>query len=368
MTYRPKSFDDLVGQNLNVELLRCILKAPQDSPRVLLFEGAFGTGKTTAARIFARGLNCDKGPSDPCGKCSVCTQEDAHFFQELDSSDVGTKEQIQELKESLFATASFHPWSVIVFDEFHLASRPAQSALLKSLEGLPREMFVIFCTTDVAKILPTIRSRAVTMTFEKIPVEDLKVNLLRVAAAEGILLEEALATRIALHSKGHARDSVMLLDVYKSLKDPRAFLKHIPSGERALIRLLCAIKQGDKAETQEALGPVLRFPLDTLRSDLHRVLQEGLKLFSTEETPASYSQEYKVLVDLYRGDLLKLFGFSMSEWAINSFTDDLALQAFFWAAFLTFGEKKQAVAGAPGAAPQKMADRFRKKGAPSGPA
>ncbi len=355
--HRPRTFEAIVGQPVNCEVLRAIAKDPENSPRVLILRGSFGTGKTTSARVFARALNCmSKKGERPCGECGICASDInfSSFYTELDSSDVGTKEAIQSLKDDFFVTSGVCQYRVIVLDEFHLTSRPAQAALLKLLEDLPENLFIMFCTTDVDKILPTIRSRSVDLVFQPVGMEDLKKNLMRVVSKEGLQVPEDVIERICLYSRGHVRDSVMLLDTYAMLLKQGSvdtFLNHVRSSEIDLIEFLMAVKHGDKKKAQEQVGRLCSVPLDVLRADLHQVLEEALKLFATEGSTSLYAKRYAEMVSLWKGDLLRLMAFSTSEWATNSFNDDKTAQAFFWALFLSFGRPLE----------QATASDFRKR-------
>lgn len=356
--YRPRTFDEIVGQDINVELLKCFAKKPLENPRVLIFQGAFGTGKTTCARVFARALNCTQGRwGEACGDCEVCDADltFAPYYQELDGSVAGSKEAVQELKDDLFVEVPGVLYRVLVLDEFHLASRPAQAALLKALEDLPSNLVMVFCTTDVDKIIPTIRSRAVDLSFQRVPVEDVVLNLTRVAQIEEIEVTDALLELIARYTRGHIRDALMLLDVYAGLEKKQTFLSHLRSSELDLIGLFLAIRTGDKETVREQMKKVLTMPLDIVRGDLFEVIQNGLQLYATGDCLSMHSQEYQALVEVYQSDLLKMLAFSTSEWAINCFQDDRSAQAFFWSTFLTFAprKKKQGARSDP--------SRFRKR-------
>lgn len=353
--YRPRTFREIVGQDVNVELLRSVVKNPEGSPKVFIFQGDFGTGKTTSARVLARALNCLED-TEPCGSCENCAQDPSFssFCQEFDASDVGTKESIETLREDFFSPVSGVDWRVIILDEFHLASRQAQSALLKTLEDLPPRLFTILCTTNVDKIISTLRSRSVELVFQKAPHAEVKKNLDRISKLEGIEIRPALLDLICHRSRGHIRDSVMLLDVYQSLEDKRTILSHLRSSEETLINLLVGVRRGDTPAVTVEIKNSLEVPLDTLKGDLYLVLQEALKFQATGYTDSPYEDAYKVLTDVWGADLIKLLSFSMSDWAVNSFKDDRAVQAFFWSLFLTFGKSR-------GGGETKGA-RFKKRG------
>ena len=354
--YRPQTFQEIVGQPVTVELLRSIVKTPESSPRVLIFHGDYGTGKTTSARVLARALNCQEEGVEPCGSCANCTQDPTFstYCHEFDASDVGSKEAIEDLRDNFFSPVAGVAWRVVILDEFHLASRQAQSALLKTLEDLPARVFTVFCTTNVDRILPTLRSRAVDLTFQRAPHPEVRANLSRIAHLEGIEIKTALLDLICRRCRGHIRDSVMLLDVFQALEDKRAILHQLRSVERDLIHLFTAVRQANKDLVAEKIQLVLDTPLDTLRGDLYQVIQEALRYQATGHTDSSYEEDYRVLVESWRADLVKLLTFSLSDWAVNSFKDDRTVQSFFWSAFLSFGRARKSTS-------QASANRFQAK-------
>ena len=237
--YRPNTFEEVAGQDLNIEVLKSVIRTPMSAPRCLIFEGDYGCGKSSCSRLFAKGLNCKNSAvtKRPCGVCSVCTDPLVRtpFYQEFDSCDVGNKEAILSLKDDFFAASSACEWRTINLDEAHMMSRPAQSTLLKVLEDMPQNLFIIFCTTDINSVLDTIRSRSIELSFKRLSIEQIKQNLQRIISAENIYIEDNVLDYIAISSRGHVRDSVKLLDVYQMLEDKSSFLSRIQSSEYLII-------------------------------------------------------------------------------------------------------------------------------------
>ena len=178
--FRPQTFKEVTGQKLPKTVLKAISKSPAASPKTIILEGAFGTGKTTCARIFARALNCkhQTKDGDACGKCEECLSDISKsiYYEEYDSSVVGNITDIKELKETFYFNESLG-YIVIVLDEAHLITPQAQSTLLKLFEESPSGIFFVLCTTNSSKILNTIQSRALTLKFDLLSLEDIEENL-----------------------------------------------------------------------------------------------------------------------------------------------------------------------------------------------
>jgi len=204
--YRPRRFLEIVGQRVPVSILKSSVKNPEHAIRSMIFDGAFGTGKTSLSRIFAKALNCKgraKSDHEPCGSCVVCLEENTFtaYYQEYDCAMVGNVESVRELREDLFSASAIADWRVVVLDEFHLASKSAQSALLKVLESLPSNVFCLFCTTDGDKILSTIKSRSIDLKFEMVSVEDIQENLFRIVRSETIEVTDDVVKAISVASR-----------------------------------------------------------------------------------------------------------------------------------------------------------------------
>ena len=157
-----------LGHELVIKTLKCIVKNPSQSPHSIILQGEFGTGKTTCSRILARALNCRnrKSDGDACGECSVCTCniDESIYYEEYDSAMVGSVDAIRNLRQSFYFNNDLG-WKIIVFDECHLMSKAAQSALLKVIEEVTDNIIFVFATTDIDKVLPTIRSRSLELRF-----------------------------------------------------------------------------------------------------------------------------------------------------------------------------------------------------------
>lgn len=213
--YRPQSFDELVGQ----QHVRKALANAIESNRVghaYLFAGPRGTGKTTTARIFAKALNCQSGPTiEPCKQCDIC-QAIAEGLDvdviEIDGASNNSVENVRSLRENCTVRPSRSRFKVYIIDEVHMLSRAAFNALLKTLEEPPEHVKFMFCTTDPDKLPITILSRC--QRFDLSPVDDEKIveRLKFILSQENRVAEDAAVTMLARRAYGSLRDSQSLLE------------------------------------------------------------------------------------------------------------------------------------------------------------
>lgn len=332
LEYRPKKFSEVYGQDENVYILKSLVSSPNSYPRTLIFQGDWGCGKTTSARILARALNCrDRSNPEPCLQCDRCLDPLTYspFYQELDSSTVGNKETMQSLKNDFFSSSAEDIWRVIVLDEAHLMSRSAQSSLLTILEELPKNIIVVLCTTDVKDLLNTIRSRSVELDFRTLREEMIVKNLQRIIELEGAEVPDSIVKGIARYSRGHVRDSVMALNMYCNVEEKDSFYSKIRSSEEEIIRILECIGTNSKG-LGTLLEDLCRRPLEMVKDDFYLVLRNMMIVFGEGEVGETYFDQYKKLVSIWGRNSLTLFSLSLSDWAVNSFSSDITLQALFW--------------------------------------
>ena len=214
--WRPQNFSSLVGQEPIVTALRNALQEGRIA-QAYLFSGIRGVGKTTAARILAKALNCERGPAaDPCNECVPCieiTRGSSLDVREVDAATYSKVEQIRELTGGLsqYETARSR-YQVVVIDEIHRLSRQAFDALLKIVEEPPPRLVFIFATTEIDAVPVTLLSRCQEFHFRRVPSSELVAHLRQIAEAEGIRASDTALRLIARAGEGSVRDSVALLD------------------------------------------------------------------------------------------------------------------------------------------------------------
>lgn len=220
--WRPQDFSAIVGQAPVVTALRNAISESRIA-QAYLFAGIRGVGKTTAARVFAKALNCerrgeqtDSGPrTDPCNECSTCAQigkgSDLDVI-EIDAATYSKVEQIRELTESLQYGPARDKYKVVVLDEIHRLSRQAFDALLKIVEEPPAHLVFIFATTEVETVPATILSRCQEFHFRRVPAAELTPYLRSICEAEEIVANDRALRLVARAGEGSVRDSVALLD------------------------------------------------------------------------------------------------------------------------------------------------------------
>ena len=218
--YRPETFGDLVGQDAMVQTLRNAFHAGRIA-QAFIMTGIRGTGKTTTARIIAKGLNCvgsdgNGGPTiDPCGKCEHCEAiiEGRHVdVVEMDAASRTGVNDVREIIESVQYRAIMARHKIYIIDEVHMLSTNAFNALLKTLEEPPEHVKFIFATTEIRKVPVTVLSRCQRFDLRRIQPEEMLAMLDRIAKAEGAQIEEAALKLIVRAAEGSARDATSLLD------------------------------------------------------------------------------------------------------------------------------------------------------------
>jgi len=213
--YRPLDFEQVVGQEAVVRTLRNAIEGDQVRQAYLL-AGPRGTGKTSMARILAKALNCAQGPtSAPDNTCSTClaiTNGSSLDVIEMDAASQRGIDDIREIRERVVLQPAEGRYKVYILDEAHQLTDAAWNALLKLIEEPPPHLVFVFCTTDLAKVLPTVRSRCQTFVFHRPRLPELVAVLRRVCDGEGIEAPDASLALIARASRGSFRDAVSTLD------------------------------------------------------------------------------------------------------------------------------------------------------------
>lgn len=213
--WRPQDFDALVGQKAVKTTLKNALASGKIA-HAYLFSGPRGTGKTSMARILAKALNCEQGPTaEPCGQCGNCqriVQGTSLDVIEIDAASNTSVDNIRELREQVAFTPAESRYKVYIIDEVHMLSTGAFNALLKTLEEPPAHAVFILATTDPQKVPATIQSRCQRFEFRRVTVDEIAEHLAIVAAGSGIEADADALRLIAIQAEGGMRDALSLLD------------------------------------------------------------------------------------------------------------------------------------------------------------
>jgi DNA polymerase-3 subunit gamma/tau len=222
--YRPQAFAELVGQQHVARALEQAIASDRVG-HAYLFTGARGVGKTSAARIFAKALNCASGLSaTPCNECDVCrsvsTGDDVDVL-EIDGASNRGIDEIRQLRQNAAVRPSRSRFKIYIIDEVHMLTKEAFNALLKTLEEPPEHVKFIFATTEANKIPITILSRCQRFDFAGIDIGAIQTRLMQIAAAEGVEIEPAAVQILASRAAGSMRDSQSLLEQLLSAADKK---------------------------------------------------------------------------------------------------------------------------------------------------
>ncbi|NLZ52232.1 MAG: DNA polymerase III subunit gamma/tau [Thermoanaerobacteraceae bacterium] len=213
--YRPKSFDDIVGQDAIVTTLKNQLSSGKIG-HAYLFCGMRGTGKTSTARVFAKALNCEKGPTqNPCNSCASCIAISNGSMMDVIEMDAASNrgiDDIRDLREKVNFAPSEGRYKIYIIDEVHMLTTEAFNALLKTLEEPPQYVVFILATTEPNKLPQTILSRCMRFDFTRISTAQIVTRLREIAMDSGIEVEDKALAQIARSSQGSVRDALSLLD------------------------------------------------------------------------------------------------------------------------------------------------------------
>lgn len=263
---------------------------------------------TTASRIVGRELNNIKDENYDL--------LNSPFYYEFDSTVVGNVEEIKKLRD-IFTVSFGDYWRIVVLDETHTVSSQAQAAMLKMFEETKGKTIYILATTDPQKLLPTIRSRALEINFNDVPVEAIVDNLTKVSEERNLNLSEEIKLLIADRSGGHMRNAHMLLDKYILLGE-EDFKDSIKSSVTLFCDYLIATYKNDKDAVLSNINDLLSIPKDNLQSDWSIVMTESLRSFCGFDCR---HKDIKRLVDTYGSDFNIIAQCYMSTWVKNMFVD-----------------------------------------------
>jgi DNA polymerase-3 subunit gamma/tau len=311
--YRPQGFDEVVGQEAVVRTLQNAIEHDQVR-QAYLFAGPRGTGKTSMARILAKALNClgagapTPTPDKTCHACVTIANGTSLDVVEMDAASQRGIDDIREIRERVVLQPVEGRYKVYILDEAHQLTDAAWNALLKLIEEPPPHLLFVFCTTDLVKVIPTVRSRCQTFVFQRPRLPELVTLLRRVAAGEGIEAQDSALSLIARSAHGSFRDAVSTFDQLAAATngavDAQAVLQLVGAVEEdSLLRLCDMVVDHDTAgalvfleELAEQGQDLGRLVLDLLEHLRHLLLVQHMghvpeSLPVTEETKELLRQQ-----------------------------------------------------------------------------
>jgi DNA polymerase-3 subunit gamma/tau len=267
---RPQVFEDVLGQNHVTQTLQNAIKTGRVA-HAYLFSGPRGVGKTSVARILAKALNCENGPTPiPCNQCTSCreiTQGISLDVQEIDGASNRGIDDVRELRENIKYLPSKGKYKIYIVDEVHMLTGEAFNALLKTLEEPPRHALFIFATTELNKVPLTIFSRCQSFNFRRVSLDSIVAYLKSLAQAEQVAVEEGALRLIARQSEGSIRDSLSLLDQIFSFSTDKITESRVQEilgfvDRRIIFEAGWAIVENQVKKLLELVGEVYEFGYD----------------------------------------------------------------------------------------------------------
>ena len=284
LKYRPKKFEQIIGQDAIVKTLTNAL-SQNKLAHAYLFSGLRGSGKTTTARIFAKAMQCDNGPTpSPCEICENCkmANENSHIdIIEMDAASNRKIEDIRELIEHTKYKPSIGRYKIFIIDEVHMLTNEAFNALLKTLEEPPEYVKFIMATTDPLKLPSTILSRVQHFRFNKIPEHTIESYLQKVLAEENVSFEPEALRLIVKNARGSVRDSLTLLDQAIAYSNGNITLDKTVEmlgvlNPEIISKIFKLILEGNKKELQKIIYEIKDYDIEFILDEIILFLKEAL--------------------------------------------------------------------------------------------
>jgi len=311
--YRPQSFEDLVGQEHVARTLANAIDADRVA-HAFLFTGVRGVGKTSTARLLAKALNCEKGPTPtPCNECDPCREITAGVdvdVQEIDGASNNSVEDVRRLQESLPYRPQRDRYKIVIVDEVHMLSAGAFNAFLKTLEEPPDHVKFIFATTESHKVPVTIRSRCQQYDFRLIPHRLIAERVRTILEAETLSADEEAISVVAREAAGSMRDALTLLDQLVAISDDRITADTVAASlgiaaREALYDVARAVLEGDGAEVVGAIDGLADKSVDMqhFARQLLQLMRDLVVLKLDAGDPAEWVPEEREAAEALVGDV-----------------------------------------------------------------
>ena len=306
LKYRPKNFKELIGQDMMVETITNSIKLNK-LPNAYLLTGIRGVGKTTTARLIAKGINCKKNfiQGEKCNSGEYCHCEEISASRHIDvlEMDAASRTGIDDIRE-LIESSKYNPtnakYKIFIIDEIHMLSKQAFNGLLKTLEEPPLHLKFIFATTEVKKMPVTIVSRCQRFDLHRVSIKDLLQNFRRILKIENGKISDKALTLIASAAEGSVRDSLSLLD--RALVSQSITEKEI---DETFIRKMLGI--ADRSKILSLLKFIFQGDVEKSREQLKEMVDEGIDPIN------------------FLNDLLEIIYFIQQKKSIGNFDSDLSI-------------------------------------------